>query len=270
MLTPNLTDAPMEEDDLFDYEAAVRFEKTLDLLDYSPNEPAYALEETENDSSWTRSLRINEALSRVRGISKAEVQAATQALTSLSAGRLRSWLPWIASQEWTAALLLAFLAFRQAWDNAERWWEVTYWDSALGCWHPHVSPQFSLDSSYELVKARLGYPADQIIDDAWYEDWEEHAAWTCGFTSFAEFARFRAVQGDKWRDALREIRRELTQPPPCNEGWATETDATWNPRQGNEHRISAKEMLFDDSWAEGASLAVSLIEEREALEEDLG
>lgn len=263
MFTPDPMSTPIEEEDPFDYEAAVRFEKTLDLLDYSPNEPAYALEE-ENDASWVRSIRINEVLSRVSGISKAEVQEATQALTSLSPGRLRSWLPWTATREWTAALLLAFLAFRQAWDDAERWWEVTYWDSSLNCWYPHKSPQFSLDSSYELVKARIGYPANQIIDDAWYEDWEKHAAWTCGFTSFAEFARFRAVEGDKWYESLCEIRLDLATTP-CNEGWATETDASWSPSRRNEYKISAKEMLFDDPWAEAALF----IEEREIREEDL-
>lgn len=268
MFTPDLMNTPIEEEEPFDYEESVRFENTLDLLDYSPNEPTYILEEG-NESSWTRSLRINEALSRVMGISKAEVQEATQALTSLPAARLRSWLPWIAAKEWTAALLLAFLAFRQAWDNACQWWETTYWDSSLVCWHPRKSPQFSLDSSYELVKARIGYPANQIIDDAWYEDWEKHAAWTCGFTSFAEFARFRAVEGDKWCESLREIRLDLAQPAPCDEGYATETDNTWSPRRKNEHRISAKEMLYDDSWAEGAALAALLIEGRGIREEDL-
>ena len=266
MLTLDSLNSPAEEEeDSFDYEAAILFEKTLGILDYPPNEPAYVL--AEDDPSWARGLRINEFLSHVRDISETEIREATSTLACLQIGQLRSWLPWLMAMDWTGPLLLAFLAFRQVWDTTDRWWEVTYWDTWLSCWYPRKSSQFSLDSSYELVKARLGYPADQMIDDAWYEDWEKHAAWRYGFTSFAEFALFRAIEKDEWRKSLREIRLELEQQKFCDEGWGQQlkTDNSWGARHRREQRKSAKEMLFDDPWTEAAAFT----EKREMREEDI-
>ena len=270
MQTLDALNGPAQDDDPFDdkdvRDEAARFEKTLDLLDYPPNEPAYVLED--NDAEWTRSLRINECLSRVPDISGAETREATEALIAFPGAKLRSWLPWIATKEWTGPLLLAFLAFRQAWDATSRWWEVTYWDSWLDSWRSTYNrSSFSLDSSYELVKARLGYPPDRMIDDAWHEDWEEHAAWRHGFPCFGDFARFRAVEGDAWYSRYREVRFDLEQPNLPDEGWGQtlETDSQWMIRHRVEKRKSAKEMLFDDPWAEAASQ----IEERAMREEDI-
>ena len=206
------------------------------------NEPAYVL--PEDDPLWVRSLRIDECLSHVRGISAPDIREAKQALADLPVRRLRSWLQWIEIKEWTGPLLLAFFAFHRVWDATERWWEVTYWDNWLGCWCPAYNRlSLTLDNSYELVKARLAYPPSQMIDDAWHEDWERHTAWRHGFKSFAEFALFRALEGDAWCESLRQIRIDREQTSSCYEDWAFSYDPWAELNSHEEERDMQEEDL---------------------------
>jgi hypothetical protein len=54
------------------------------------------------------------------------------------------------------------------------------------------------------VKRRLDYSPAEVIDKAWFEDWEHLALWEYGYPSFADFALFRSIlkNGEDWRSFI--------------------------------------------------------------------
>ncbi len=62
----------------------------------------------------------------------------------------------------------------------------------------------SLDASYLLVQRRSHCSPDDVIDDAWFEDWEDIDLWVLvsqGFFSFSSFALYRSKlsYSEDWR-----------------------------------------------------------------------
>ena len=173
--------------------------------EYDPglSEPLYTSDNSVTDLS--RDIKIDELLARISHANETQRLQITEFLLERSVGRLRHWLPWLRSRAWTGDSLLLFLEFRNLWDNNRQWWEWTYWDKFLECWHPRfVHGSLTLDDSYVLIHLRLDRRVNEIIDRNWLDEWAHFGLWQFEFPSFARFALFRAWLGDdeEWRNKL--------------------------------------------------------------------
>ena len=163
---------------------------------------------SEDVSDLYRNIKIDELIAGISSSTNRQRAQIFQLLEYLSTGRLRIWLPWLHAQSWTGHSLFLFLDFRlNHWEENPEWWEYTFWHSRFGHWWTYPSSNYnilSLDATYMLVHARLSYPSQEIIDEAWLKDWEDFALWKQGFPSFASFAVFRAeiAGGEDWRRIL--------------------------------------------------------------------
>ena len=205
-----------EYDEIFDDEDGENFyDATDDFGEYDLDEPE-PLAEYDSDlseklhifedvSGIYRNIKIDEFVAGISSSTDTQRAHISQLLEGMSAGRLRSWLPWLWDQDWTGHSLLLFLDFRiNYWEKTPEWWEYTFGRSSQGHWWTYPSSSYNMlsrDATYDLVHARLDYPSREIIDEAWLKDWEDFALWKRGFPSFAGFAVFRAeiVDGEDWR-----------------------------------------------------------------------
>ncbi len=152
-------------------------------------------------------LRIDQWVSRIVAATAVQQKRIATLLWQLGDKRLRSWLPWLGKQQWTGASLLLFLEFWDIWDRRPHWWASSYWDPGLRCWRPTGRPvrtSLSRDASYKLVQLRLNQRPYEVIDEAWFDDWNELELRSRGFPTFASFAVFRAgfKPGENWKAHL--------------------------------------------------------------------
>ena len=68
----------------------------------------------------------------------------------------------------------------------------------------YQSGTLTLDHGRELVERRAHCAVRDVVEPAWFAEWEAHAAWELGVRSFASFAVLRASvgDGDDWREHL--------------------------------------------------------------------
>ncbi|MCE2457727.1 MAG: hypothetical protein J4G14_07905 [Dehalococcoidia bacterium] len=137
-------------------------------------------------------LRLDELVSDIDYATAAERDQIYGLLSEFSSKRLSNWLTWLHDQEWTGKSLVLFLEFRDLWAATPQWWEYSVWSDWLNRWWTYSSPNvMSRDAAYEVIQQRLEYQADEIIEEAWFRDWDDLALWERGFHSFASYVVFR-------------------------------------------------------------------------------
>ena len=182
-----------------------------DVVEFGgPNEPEPGLSATsvlrddlyppdEEIDDLTLELKLAGLFARLGLENQAERKACRQLLKSYDIRRIRRLLPWLDAQQWAAGRLLLFLEFRSIWESScnVRWWESWLYRS-----HPifdyHI---LSWKATYELVRCRSHCRPTEVIDEAWFRDWEDFEIWHHGIMSFASFAVLRSQipDGECWR-----------------------------------------------------------------------
>ena len=173
------------------------------LIEYDSllREPLYQVDADNTD--LFRTIPIDQWVLSIDEINDSQAGEITDLLLDFSTSRLRSWLPWLRRQYWTGESLLLFLQFRVYWDENPALWEASFWDWRFGCWRPTWSRyNLSRDDQFDLIQYRMDYSPPNVIEGAWFQDWERFTLWKYGFQAFAEFALFRAViaDGEDWRN----------------------------------------------------------------------
>ncbi len=199
-----------DEDDLFseepDEDPFADFDEPEPLAEYDSelSETLYVPDAI--DSYASQKLRIDEFISEAKGATEEEQAQIHMLMGSMSQARLRRMLSWLKERDWTANSLLLFLEFRlEYWEENQHWWEYTFWNSRLGHWWGRPSPyNLSMDATYALVQSRLNCSPEEVIDESWFNDWNDLALWKQGFSSFAQFALFRAGlrEGENWWELM--------------------------------------------------------------------
>lgn len=181
------------------------------------SESLYPPDETITEISCE--LKIGELLTRIGPITEEQRSRCHDVLGDCGIGRLRRWIPWLGRQAWGGAMLQLFLEFRRHWEANMRWWETFRWDHREQEWMPsYQSGTLTLDHGRELVEKRAHCDVAEVIDPAWFPEWEDCAAWELGIRSFASFAVFRAgvPNGDDWQERLvRQDRRTPLEKAQC-------------------------------------------------------
>ena len=98
------------------------------------------------------------------------------------------------------------------------WWESRWrgWRYEWRVSKPLLSNILSRDDAFEIVRCRIEYSPDEIVDGLWFEEWDYYSLWRHGFWSFAKFAKFRASLNPAedwhrlvgWADLDEEIERD--------------------------------------------------------------
>ena len=193
-------------DTLDDFEGVVAYQvepEPIAEYDSELGQPLYGLDDDITDLS--RKIKISEWVASIGHTTATLFQEIVRLLEGFSIAHLRSWLPWLRKQDWTGQSLLLFLKFHLYWEANPHWWEASFWDRRLGCYRPTWSRySLSRDDQFDLVKRRLDYSPAEVIDKAWFEDWEHLALWEYGYPSFADFALFRSIlkNGEDWRSFI--------------------------------------------------------------------
>ena len=194
---------PNFEDDYFDQ---VEFEEPEPVAEYDSDLGESLYEPTGAVEELARTLKIDEFMAEIGEANSDQKSQCAELLGELSAARLRYWLTWLRRQVWTGTSLLLFIDFRiNCWEENAEWWELNVWREWTGHWWTYSNPgTLSLDATYELIHFRMMYPAEQIIDGKWLDDWTEYSPWRLGVSSFAEFVLFRAglKRGEDWIEIL--------------------------------------------------------------------
>ena len=151
----------------------------------------------------SRELKIGELLVRFDPVSPEQQARCHELLSACGIGRLRRWIPWLRARSWCGATLQLFLEFRHHWESGTnvKWWETFTWDAYQQRWHPRYQAEtLTLDHCCELLEKRQRLTVNNVIDPAWFPEWEKCAAWKLGVRSFASFAVFRAGMspGEDW------------------------------------------------------------------------
>ena len=209
------------------------------------SESLYPPDETITDIS--RELKIGELLAQVEPITEEQRARCHQMLRVCGIGRLRRWIPWLAKRAWCGQKLQLFLEFRRHWESGAnvRWWETFHWDFREQEWMPgYHSGTLTLDHGRELVEKRAHCDVADVIDPAWFFEWQNYAAWELGIRSFASFAVFRAgiPNGDLWQDHLsRKDQRTPLEKAQCMDGsFAPFMLPTFGQQYGFPHVLSAE------------------------------
>lgn len=206
----------------------------------------------------TRVLKIGELLAHVEPITDEQRARCHALLSACGVGRLRWWIPWLRDRRWCGFRLLLFLEFRRHWESKAnvRWWETFWWDPRSLEWIPSYQPgALTLDHSAELVECRTQYAVANVIDPAWFREWEERALWEHGIRSFASFAVFRAgvKSGDDWQQLLaRRDQRTVVERAQCIDG----TFAPFMlPSFAQQYGFSLDLSRAQDPWGEDIQVA---------------
>ncbi len=157
-------------------------------------------------------LKIHDLLLLVTPIDDDQRARCTALLRQFGAVELRYMLPWLRTRTWCGRMLTLFLEFREIWYQKTRshWWESWYWDARNTDWRPtYHRSSLTFDVACELVRERSHCQPEEVIDDAWFEDWDNYNVWELGVRSFASFALFRAglAAEENWLRMLIRIDR---------------------------------------------------------------
>ncbi len=148
-------------------------------------------------SNLTLRLRVDEFIAGVEHATDNHREELSEALNELGSRRLSHLLLWLKRKNWTGHSLLLFINFRAVWDDNPDWWEYIVWRSGFDTlWRYSNSGVLSRDACYELIHSRLHCNPHEVIDERWYEDWDNFVLWKRGFPSFASFALYRAGLND--------------------------------------------------------------------------
>lgn len=184
------------------------------ISDFDPDLHQSRYETLGDSGVLTIELRIDELVASVVEATEVEHRQIFDMLASLEPEQLRSWLPRLRQKSWSGHSLLLFLKFRKIWDARREWWESTYWNPLLGVWYPLWSHyNLTLEDTYLLVQWRLHCNPANVIEETWFEEWEESQhLWQHGyFLSFAKYALSRAAYPDReqWLLYLNTIKQNL-------------------------------------------------------------
>ena len=187
-------------------------EEPWDDLEFGgPNEPEPDLAATSvlRDDLYPPDDTIDDLTLEIRlgrlfaplGLEDPERRACNELLKAYDIRRLRRLLPWLASQQWPTGRLLLFLQFRSIWESPTnvRWWESWLYRS-YPIFDYHI---LSWQATYEIVRHRAYCRPTEVINETWFQDWEEFEIWRqghCGMMSFASFAVLRSQipEGECW------------------------------------------------------------------------
>lgn len=189
-------------------------------------ESLYPTDDTITDIS--RELKIGELLAHVAPCTDGQRARCHELLSASGIGHLRRMIPWLRERTWSGTKLQLFLEFRGYWESSgnRHWWETFYWSERDHCWVPHYAKTtLTFDHARELVERRQLYSPAEVIDQCWFDDWEDCAVWEVGIQSFASFAVFRAgvPHGKYWRTLLlRQDQRTALEVEQC-------VDSTYAP-----------------------------------------
>ena len=152
-----------------------------------------------------REITVNQWVASIAQVTDPQRQSIAKLLATFSTAKLRVWLPWLRMQEWTAQKLLLFLDFRVYWDERPELWEYLWWDASSRYWGRAQNRScLNLDDSYTLVERRSHCSPEDVIDEAWLEDWDTLDVWVRvkqRSFSFASFALYRSQlsSGEDWK-----------------------------------------------------------------------
>ena len=222
------------------------FRPAFESVGSQQNQPAYV---ASDNSSLHVNLEIDRLCAQTPG-AVAVRQSIETHLRSLRPSQLRGWLSWAHQRQWTGKLLLMFLKFWEIWRTNPLWWESSYWDYRMDCWHPVFNPGIlTREAAYRLVSARVEHGTDNIIDLAWHDSWVWHPNRQIVFPSFIAYALFRATDDESYTEAIQEEDWEGDLRVP---GW--DEDWLWEEAQAQSDSLShgirslslaAKEMNYD-------------------------
>ena len=157
------------------------------------------------DLSYDAYVRLDSFLASV-GLSKEQDSEIREYLENFGRSRLSNWLPWLRSKLWTGQTLLLFVQFHNHWESNPEWWESRRYHRRHG-WQPKnvsLSSVLTRDDGYAIVHLRTGFHPEEMIDSAWFDEWDYHSLWRHGFYSFAAFAKFRSAlnDGEEWKNLI--------------------------------------------------------------------
>ena len=187
-------------------------EEPIPTIEFDPelNEELYSeygfIHTTEYiDLTYDAYIRLDSFLASV-GLSEEQNNEVRQHLENFSRSRLSNWLPWLNSKLWTAQTLLMFVQFHNYWESNPEWWESRRYHRRYG-WQPRGMPLsniLSRDDAYRIVHLRIDLHPEEMINPAWFEEWDYHSLWRHGFWSFASFAKFRSTlnDGEEWKSLI--------------------------------------------------------------------
>ena len=218
LVDPNWLLDPAQESELPDTEAfgQTDWDEPEPLVDANTDlsESLYPADESITDLSLQ--LKVGEALARVAPISNEQIERSSVLLKAFGTARLRHILPWLRARSWNGAQLCLLLEIQRFWESRshEHLWESFLWSGHLQRWMPkYHKSNLTLDHARDLVLHRSHCTPQEVIDEEWFQDWEDFAVWTLGIRSFASFAVFRASLQpfENWRNHLyrRDTRTEL-------------------------------------------------------------
>ncbi len=151
-----------------------------DLLDLTPDHGQYqdflarpAFVVSEDGQDIDRALRVDQFLSNIPNLDGTDLERSRNLLLSLKPARFGSWLAWLLDRNWEPQRLLAFLEFQRYWDSQWTLWECGRIDSNSN-WHVwHDRNSMTRENALAVVGNRLSFPTDQIIDPAWWSEWNQ-------------------------------------------------------------------------------------------------
>ena len=147
-------------------------------------------------------LRLDALIADIRPATSDQLAQIRNILSGFNSARLWNWIRWIETKEWTGHTLLLFLEFREFWECNPDWWERWMWYRKIGPKTAKTDPSvLSRDATYSLLRHRLHCEPEEVIDPAWFDDWDYYSLWKHGFYSFASYAVFRAELSmvEDWR-----------------------------------------------------------------------
>ena len=201
--------APSDEDDweyddsyVSDQQRANYHVANLDepepLAEYS-SDLSETLYELDSDiSNLALRIRIDQFVAGIDYATDSHRNGIFQALNEMNSKRLSHLMRWLEQKKWTGQSLLLFIKFRAVWEDNPDWWEYIVWNSGFDTlWRYSTPGALTRDACYELIHSRLHCEPQEVIDESWYEDWDNFVLWKHGFPSFVSFALYRAGLNDR-------------------------------------------------------------------------
>ena len=159
------------------------------------SEPLY--EPDINTTDLPRLLVVDEFIANIADTTDDQHSEIYEVLLSLSNKKRSSLIQWMRGKKWTGHSLALFLGFRTMWYETPPWWQYTFWHQRMNEWWTYSNVNYlSRDACYALIQSRLHCHPEEVIDEEWFEDWNDFKLCEYGFHSFASFAQFRAEIND--------------------------------------------------------------------------
>ena len=203
-----------DRDGAFGYNDTLADDDDLNVNDFDTPDPLYEFQEKlheplhdtrELSSALNRRLLVNEWLAKIEGLGQNTMSMVTETLMSFNSRKFYLWMQWLSRQEWDQQTLTKFFRYWCKGKDYQRFsWQIV-WNKSSKCWISTYSEgAWTLDRRLLLVRRRIDFPMNSMIDEEWLWDWETISPTALArnlFNSFAQFALYRSHLNprEKWR-----------------------------------------------------------------------